>query len=387
MSGIHWIKIRTDMFCDEKIRLIEHLSPDNADSILVIWLKLLTLAGQKNANGEIFINDEMAYTDETLAAIFNRKVNTVRLALRTFEKFRMVEIDKDQTIIISNWGKHQNVEGLDKIRQQNLERKRKQRRHLLEQRLLSRDGHVTLRDVSRSEGVTERDQIENRKENKKENRQLPPTVPQGTDADLIANASEAKDWLNQLFGRKRAWSYEEDALLSTLLPISREDQELISWGYSLSRDSEGWALIDGKRITKPKQSLLVLLREFSSELDKWRSARKTIGLKGLHNKKVDDVDLSSEQIAAARKIYGLDVPLPKKWGQLSPSVQAEILAEIATKCCSDGWTPARKQAAYEEFGEAITFPLMFSQLPVEYQRRIDERIRRKGSTDEKETAE
>ena len=67
MSGVHWIKIRTDMFDDEKIRIIEQLP--EADSILVIWVKLLALAGQKNANGEIFVNDEMPYTDELLATM------------------------------------------------------------------------------------------------------------------------------------------------------------------------------------------------------------------------------------------------------------------------------------------------------------------------------
>ena len=158
------------------------------------------------------------------------------------------------------------------------------------------------------------------------NKNLPPTVPQrGTGADdLRVNASEAKEWLNELFGRKRAWSYEEDSLLSTLLPISREDRELIQWGYSLRRDSEGWALINGKRITKPKQSLLMLLREFSSELDKWQSAR----MNGNGAKR------------------------------------------------GDGWTPERKKAAREEFPEA-TFPAKFEKLPVAYQCRIDERVARR----------
>src|SRR5439155_1810444 len=132
MSGVSWIKVRTDMFDDEKIRLIEQLP--EADSVLVIWVKLLALAGQKNANGEIFINDEMPYTDEMLSTIFHRKLNTVRLALKTFQKFRMIDIAEDQTIVICNWAKHQNVEGLDKIRQQNLKRQRRQREKRIEQR-------------------------------------------------------------------------------------------------------------------------------------------------------------------------------------------------------------------------------------------------------------
>jgi predicted phage replisome organizer len=157
MSAIRWIKLSTDLFNDEKIRFIEQLP--EADSILTIWVKLLVLAGQKNMGGEIYFNDELPYTDEMLSAIFHRKVNTVRLALETFQKLRMIEIAVDQTIILCNWARHQNVEGLEKIRQQNLERKQRQRQ---QQRLLSRDCHVTVRDAVTPECVTAPPQNKNK---------------------------------------------------------------------------------------------------------------------------------------------------------------------------------------------------------------------------------
>ena len=46
MADIKWIKITTDMFDDEKIKVIEAM-PDR-DAILIIWIKLLTLAGKVN---------------------------------------------------------------------------------------------------------------------------------------------------------------------------------------------------------------------------------------------------------------------------------------------------------------------------------------------------
>ena len=46
MADVKWIKITTDIFDDEKILLIETL-PD-ADAIIVIWFKLLCLAGKQN---------------------------------------------------------------------------------------------------------------------------------------------------------------------------------------------------------------------------------------------------------------------------------------------------------------------------------------------------
>jgi len=110
MADIRWIKITTDIFDDEKILLIESLP--EADSIIVIWFKLLCLAGKMNNSGVFVLNDKMAYTDKMLATIFRRKESTVSLALKTFEQFGMIEI-VDDVITIPNWGKHQNLDQLE----------------------------------------------------------------------------------------------------------------------------------------------------------------------------------------------------------------------------------------------------------------------------------
>ena len=110
MSEVKWIKIVTDIFDDEKILLIETL-PD-ADSIIVIWFKLLTLGGKQNNSGVFMFNHKIPYTDEMLATIFRRNVNTVRLALTTFEKYGMIEIING-AITIPNWSKHQNLDQIE----------------------------------------------------------------------------------------------------------------------------------------------------------------------------------------------------------------------------------------------------------------------------------
>ena len=108
-SDVKWIKITTDIFDDEKILLIESL-PD-AYAIIVVWFKLLCLAGKQNNSGVFMINDKMPYTDKMLATIFRMKETTVQLALTTFQQFGMVEI-VDGVITIPNWGKHQNLDQL-----------------------------------------------------------------------------------------------------------------------------------------------------------------------------------------------------------------------------------------------------------------------------------
>lgn len=109
-NDVKWIKIVTDIFDDEKILFIEQLP--EADSIIVIWFKLLTLSGKVNNGGVLIFNETMAYTDEMLATLFRRNINTVRLALETFRKFGMIDIIED-TITIPNWSKHQSLEQLE----------------------------------------------------------------------------------------------------------------------------------------------------------------------------------------------------------------------------------------------------------------------------------
>lgn len=119
MADVKWIKITTDIFDDEKILLIE--SMPSADSIIVIWFKLLTLAGKQNNDGVFMMNNRIAYTDEMLASIFRREINTVRFALRTFEQYGMIELI-DNVITIPNWGKHQTLDAYEKKKQRDRER-------------------------------------------------------------------------------------------------------------------------------------------------------------------------------------------------------------------------------------------------------------------------
>ena len=113
MAEVKWIKIVTDVFDDEKILMIE--SMPEADSIIVIWFKLLCLAGKQNNSG-VFQMGRMPYTDEMFSTIFRRPLNTVRLALRSFEQFGMIEIINN-TVTIPNWDKHQSLDALEKKRE------------------------------------------------------------------------------------------------------------------------------------------------------------------------------------------------------------------------------------------------------------------------------
>lgn len=111
MSEVKWIKIKTDIFDDEKVLLIESM-PD-AYAIITVWFKLLCLAGKQNNSGVFLMNEKIAYTDKMLATIFRMKESTVTMALQTFESFGMVEL-VDGVITIPNWNKHQTLDAYEK---------------------------------------------------------------------------------------------------------------------------------------------------------------------------------------------------------------------------------------------------------------------------------
>lgn len=114
MTDIKWIKFYVNMFDNRKIRFIDTL-PER-DAILVIWFKLLALAGLINDGGEVYLTREIPYTDELLSAQFNRPLNTVRLALRTFEQLEMIEI-VDDILQLTNWQEYQGSEQLERIKE------------------------------------------------------------------------------------------------------------------------------------------------------------------------------------------------------------------------------------------------------------------------------
>lgn len=156
MTVISWIKIATDMFEDEKLLIVE--SMPECDAILVIWTKLLLRAGKCNAGGWIYLSEGKPYTEDMLAAIFRRPVNVIRLALKTLEALEMIEIT-DQGIYIVNFASHQNIDGMNKIKEQTRLRVKKFRQKQL--------GNATVTECNAT--VTQQNKEEDKEEDKEEN--------------------------------------------------------------------------------------------------------------------------------------------------------------------------------------------------------------------------
>lgn len=163
MPDITWIKVSIGLFDDEKIKILE--SMPEKDTLLVIWIKLLIQAGKSNAGGYVRLQDTIPFTDEMLAAIFNRPLNTVRLALGIFQKFGMIQIEQTDGIFITNWAKYQNIETLDRVRELTRIRVNK---HRLAMKATTCNADVTLQVTQGNVTVTQENKNRDRDTDKKE---------------------------------------------------------------------------------------------------------------------------------------------------------------------------------------------------------------------------
>ena len=122
MADVKWIKITTDMFDNRKIKHLRRLPDGN--NIVLIWVMLLTMAGRCNSSGMIFLTENIPYTPKMLADELDFEENTVKLALNALEQLNMIVTDHG-FFSIAGWEEYQNIEGMEKIREQNRIRQKK----------------------------------------------------------------------------------------------------------------------------------------------------------------------------------------------------------------------------------------------------------------------
>lgn len=200
MAEVKWIKITTDMFDNRKIKHLRRLPDGN--NIVLIWVMLLTMAGRCNSGGMIFLTENIPYTPKMLADELGFEENTVRLALEALERLGMV-VSSDGCFAIAGWSEHQNIDGMEKIREQNRLRKQRQREN---QKLLpeaSRDSHGT---VTQSHATDIDKELESDKEElSKDNSKKPTKHKYGeynnvllTDGELDKLKSEYPDWAERI---------------------------------------------------------------------------------------------------------------------------------------------------------------------------------------------
>ena len=141
MADVKWIRLSIDMFDNRKIKYLRSLPEGN--NVILIWVALLTIAGRCNSGGMIFLTENIPYTTKMLADELDFEENTIILAVNALRKLGMVS-EFNEALLITNWEEYQNVDGLEKIREQDRIRKQRQREKEKEAKLL--ECHVTCHD-------------------------------------------------------------------------------------------------------------------------------------------------------------------------------------------------------------------------------------------------
>ncbi len=260
MAEVKWIKIVTDIFDDEKMLLIESL-PD-ADGIIVVWFKLLCLAGKMNNSGVFVLNGKIAYTDEMLATIFRRPVNTVRLALNTFSEFGMIEII-DDVITIPNWEKHQNIDQMEKMKEQT---RMRVARHREKQKMLAGNECNVTSNVTQGVTVTlgnatDKNRID-KKENREENNILPGAETTPTPKTPVLSSSPVIVSIPLNDKTEYPVTAEDVESWKELYPAVDVEQEL--------RKMKGWAIANPTK-RKTKSGIKRFINSWlSKEQDRYR---------------------------------------------------------------------------------------------------------------------
>lgn len=216
MADVKWIKITTDMFDNRKIKHLRRL-PDG-DSIVLIWVMLLTLAGRCNSGGMIFLTENIPYTPKMLADELDFEESTVQLALNALEQLGMIQTYDDGFLAVTGWAEHQNIDGMEKIREQNRLRKQRQRekeRLLLDSPVKSRDSHATDKEK-------EEDKNKKEKENKSVRETTHTLFARLLPDYLLSDSLQAKmgEWVKYKTERKEP--YKEQGMKSLLRQVENK---------------------------------------------------------------------------------------------------------------------------------------------------------------------
>lgn len=195
MAEAQWIKIATDIFENEKLLLIESMmdSKAEADSVIMIWFKLLTFAGKQNNSG-VFMIGKKPYTEKMLSTVFRRDEDVIKHALQIFEQFEMIE-RVNGVITIPNWEKHQNLDKLEVEKEKTRNRVAKHREKQKALTVCNDDVtecnvtcnvtcnddvtlHVTPCNAAEENRKEEKREAKDKKENRRENEEAftPPTL-------------------------------------------------------------------------------------------------------------------------------------------------------------------------------------------------------------------
>lgn len=122
MANLQWLKLSTNFFDNNKVKLLE--SEKDGDTLIRVWIQLLTIAMKCNYQGRLSITEEKPMTVDEFSKIMGKSKKKITKCLEKFEELKMIIIE-DNFYKIKNWSKYQSADKLEEIRLQNRLRQQK----------------------------------------------------------------------------------------------------------------------------------------------------------------------------------------------------------------------------------------------------------------------
>ena len=172
MADVKWIKMMVGMFDGmsfKKIKRAKIGGESFRDKLTAVWFELMDLAGRCNHDGALVNTGGIPFTDlDDIAVQIDRDEEELKLCMGFYLKEGMVTIE-DDVYAIANWGVYQNIEGMEKIREQTRQRVAKCRdRKKLQSCNVTGSVTVTDGNALEEEGEEDKDKdidIENERKN------------------------------------------------------------------------------------------------------------------------------------------------------------------------------------------------------------------------------
>lgn len=124
MANLQWLKLSTNFFDNNKIKLLE--SEKDGDTLIRVRIQLLTIAMKCNYQGRLSITEDKPMTVEEFSKIMGKSRKKITKCLEKFEELQMIVIE-ESFYRIKNWSKYQSADKLEEIRLQNRLRQQKYR--------------------------------------------------------------------------------------------------------------------------------------------------------------------------------------------------------------------------------------------------------------------
>lgn len=127
MADLQWLKLSTNFFDNNKIKLLE--SERDGDTLIRVWIQLLTIAMKCNYQGRLSVTEDKPMTVDEFSKIMGKSKKKITKCLEKFEELKMIIIE-DNFYKIKNWSKYQSADKLEEIRLQNRLRQQKYRENM-----------------------------------------------------------------------------------------------------------------------------------------------------------------------------------------------------------------------------------------------------------------